>query len=40
MYDEPGLNEGACLRYVMNRNRQMTAQLKIDDEPELPKDGA
>ena len=35
IYDEPeSLNEAACLRYMMNRNRQMTGQVKIYDEPE------
>ena len=41
MYDEPDSpNEGACLGCVLNRDRQMTGQLKIYDEPESPDDGA
>ena len=31
-------NQGACLRYTMNRNRQMTGRVK--DELESPSDGA
>ena len=44
MYDEPeSPNEGAFLRYMMNRNRQIRRQFKIHDiydETESPNEGA
>ena len=32
-------NEGACVRYLMNRNRQEGGVCKIYDEPESPHEG-
>ena len=43
MCDEPGTtNEGACLGYMMNRNRPIGGGgvFKIHDEPESPHEGA
>ena len=31
---------GACLRHLMNQNRQMKNVLKTQDEPESPNEGA
>ena len=40
IYDESeSRNEGACLRYMMNRNRQMGGMSKISEEPESPNEG-
>ena len=39
--DEPELpNEGACLRYIMNPDRQMRGVFKVYDQPEPPNDRA
>ena len=43
IYDEmESPNEEGCLRYMMNRNRQMRGRVKakIYDEPESPNEGA
>ena len=44
IHDEPeSPNEGACLRYMMNRNNRQMGRgrvFKIDDEPESPNEGA
>ena len=41
LYDEPeSPSEGACLRDMMNRNRQSSGQFKIYDEPDSPNEGA
>ena len=40
IYDEPeSRNEGACLRYMMNSNREMRGMFKICVEPKSPNEG-
>ena len=40
-YDQPGSpNEGACFRYVMNRDRLRRGEFKICDQPGSPNEGA
>ena len=33
-------SEGACLRYMVSRNRQRRGVFNMYDEPESPNDGA
>ena len=41
IHDKPeSLNEGGCLRYMMNRNRHLRGVFRIYDEPESPNEGA
>ena len=35
IYDEPEPpKDGACLRYMMNRNREMKGVFEVEEEPE------
>ena len=38
-HESESRNEAACLRYMMNRNRQMRGVFKIQEERESPNEG-